>query len=335
VAVAHRPARRAGAGAMTSYNIYSLAQTLYAALVALGQNLPLIMALGLGFLFLLLWKVPQWQASGVQDLKDRLTLENAVRQTLAQIVGGIVIIVGLYLTAATLWTTQEGQITDRLTKAIEQLGAVDQAGHIKLEVRLGGIYALARLARDSQKDYWPIREVLAAYIRENAPRKAGQALEIDLSVQPAADIQAALTALATLSRAYKEDRLLDLARTDLRGANLIGAFFRSAFLVQADLRGAQLLGANLRDAALFGADLREALLSEADLRGADLSEARLSGARFGGTVVSGKPLGWAILHGALLSRADLRGARNLTLNQLANVKTLYQALLDLPLLAGC
>ena len=37
----------------------------------------------LGLLLVLLWKVPKWQASGVEDIKDRLTIENDARQTLA------------------------------------------------------------------------------------------------------------------------------------------------------------------------------------------------------------------------------------------------------------
>ena len=59
--------------------------------------------------------------------------------------------------------SQEGQITDRFTRAIEQLGAE------QLQVRLGGIYALERIARDSPGDHWPIMEVLTAFVRENAP----------------------------------------------------------------------------------------------------------------------------------------------------------------------
>jgi len=39
--------------------------------------------------------------------------------------------------------TEQGQVTDRYTKAIEQLGSD------KLDVRIGGIYALERIARDS------------------------------------------------------------------------------------------------------------------------------------------------------------------------------------------
>ena len=43
--------------------------------------------------------------------------------------------------------TEQGQVTDRYTKAIEQLGSD------KLDVRIGGIYALERVARDSPRDH--------------------------------------------------------------------------------------------------------------------------------------------------------------------------------------
>jgi hypothetical protein len=89
--------------------------------------------------WLLLWKLPQWQVATVPAMKDRIDLESQSRQTLAQIVGGAVLLVGLYFTAQTLRTTQESQITDRFTKAIDQLGKDN------LAVRLGGIYALERI----------------------------------------------------------------------------------------------------------------------------------------------------------------------------------------------
>ncbi len=53
-------------------------------------------------------------------------------------------------------------MTDRYTKAIEQLGSD------KLDVRIGGIYALERIARDSAKDHPTVMEVLTAFIREHS-----------------------------------------------------------------------------------------------------------------------------------------------------------------------
>ena len=63
------------------------------------------------------------------------------------------------LSRRTFQLTEQGQVTDRYTKAIEQLGSD------KLDVRIGGIYALERVARDSARDHQTVMEVLAAFIR--------------------------------------------------------------------------------------------------------------------------------------------------------------------------
>jgi hypothetical protein len=62
----------------------------------------------------------------------------------------------------TLQVNREGQITERFTQAIDQLGATDDKGNKLFEIRLGGIYALERIARESEEDYWPIMEILTA-----------------------------------------------------------------------------------------------------------------------------------------------------------------------------
>ena len=75
---------------------------------------------------------------------------------LAQILGGTALLSGLYFTWRTLQVNREGQITARFTRAIDQLGATDEEGNKLFEIRLGGIYALERIARESEEDHWPI-----------------------------------------------------------------------------------------------------------------------------------------------------------------------------------
>jgi hypothetical protein len=65
------------------------------------------------------------------------------------------------VTSETLHVTEQGQITERFTKSIEQLGSN------KLDVRLGGIYALERIAKDSERDRATVLEVLSAFVREH------------------------------------------------------------------------------------------------------------------------------------------------------------------------
>ncbi|MFL6311760.1 MAG: pentapeptide repeat-containing protein [Terriglobales bacterium] len=280
---------------------------------------------------LILWKVPQCQVSNLSglDAKERFDRVNEARKTLAQIVGGIAVLAGFYSTVQSLKVAQqsfalaqEGQITDRFSKAIEQLGAVDSSGHKKLEVRLGGIYALQRIADESRKDHWPIMEVLTAYIRDNAPIKKQQQpklsahTELPLDIKPATDIQAILTVLATRNaKSDPENRRLNLSDTDIRGANLSGANLRRAHLFQAHLNGASLTWAHLNGAYLTGADLSAADLHEADLSGADLRWTDLRGAD-----LSLADLKRASLNEANLSNADLTTARNLEQQQIDSAK---------------
>jgi hypothetical protein len=49
---------------------------------------------------------------------------------------------------------RQRRITESFSKAIEQLGSD------KLEVRVGGIYTLERISRESESDHWPVMETL-------------------------------------------------------------------------------------------------------------------------------------------------------------------------------
>jgi uncharacterized protein YjbI with pentapeptide repeats len=121
----------------------------------------------------------------------------------------------------------------------------------------------------------------------------------------------------------KEEQIELVKGAKLRGANLQNAEAIKSFLLKADLRLANLQEANLYRANLQEADLRGANLQEADLRVANLQEANLLGAN-----LQKAELWEANLQEADLSRAELRGAKNLTIDKLSKVKTLYQAILD-------
>jgi uncharacterized protein YjbI with pentapeptide repeats len=264
-------------------------------------------------------------------------IENEARKTLAYILGGILAIIGIYMAhrriralerqvqigQEQLQVAQEGQITERFTRAIEQLGSD------KMEIRLGGIYALERIANDSDKDYWTIMETLTAFVRERAPwrniteEKTGEASgeepaapDASASTAPAArpkpatDIQAVLTVLGRRKFHYEqgETEPLDFRNTDLRGADLKGAHLEKANLSEAHLMGALLRKAHLEGADLRGAHLKRADLSEAHLEGANLSRSHLERAELYRAQMEGAFLLDAYLEGAVLAHARLEGA---------------------------
>ena len=198
--------------------------------------------------------------------------------------------------------TEQGQVTDRYAKAIEQLGSD------KLDVRIGGIYALERVARDSARDHPTVMEVLSAFIREhsNEPWPDPGGPEWERSTRP--DVQAALTVVRRRDQTRDIQAInlvdADLTYADLTGVNLAGADLTHADLTGATLIGADLTGADLTAATLAGATLAGANLTTVTLLGANLTEATLVGAD-----LTGATLAAAAGLGADFSLADLTGAR--------------------------
>ncbi len=84
------------------------------------------------------------------------TAWDAARGGLLTLGAGLFAAAALVYTARTFGLSRQGQVTDRYTKAIEQLGSD------KPDVRIGGIYALERVARDSARDHPTVLEVLTA-----------------------------------------------------------------------------------------------------------------------------------------------------------------------------
>jgi len=253
---------------------------------------------------------------------------------LLQIIGGFAILFALYLIyrrvlslEKNLKLTQEAQASNRFARAIEQLGTY------KLEIQLGGIFALERIAMDSFGDHWTVMEVLTAYVRENAKFSTESKLNsqnLNSTIlnghgngkpkdKAPTDIQSILTVVGRRNWIEEEReqmrvlnlRMTNLSHIDLRRANLERTNFRGcnmefanfaeanlsgAFLGEANLRNSNLAKANLMGANLVGANLVNANLRGANLQGANLMRAKLGDAQ----------LTEAQLQGANLTEVDLQ-----------------------------
>ena len=255
----------------------------------------------------------------IQFADDRRKLQNDVRTALLQAVAGGAVLIGVLFTwqqqqatsrqiADQLAVTRQGQVGERFSRAVGQLGSNS------IDVRLGGLYELEQLARQAPERRLVIFEVVAAYVRQHA--RSG-ATTTGRRPSPAQDVAAAMTIVGRRS-IEEHDGLVDLSRIRLGRVNLSGVVLRSVDLSGADLRSADLSGANLsradlNRANLSGADLRFAELSRsvlpfADLRGARLDAANLNHASVNNTDLRGANLGSADLSSADLGISDLRGA---------------------------
>ena len=203
---------------------------------------------------------------------------------------------------------RQRRITESYSKAVEQLA------HDKIEVRLGGIYTLERISRESPDDYLTVMETLTAFVRERARWKEPKAEEIVPAHEPATDIAAVLAVIVRrpeelLKRERNEGWSLDLRGVDLRGgADLEGAHLEGAYLWGAHLENADLKGVHLKGARLEGAHFEGATLGTAHLESARLEGAHLRGAYLRGADLEDAYLRNANLHGADLHEANLSGA---------------------------
>ncbi len=195
-------------------------------------------------------------------------------------------------------TAERSLLNERYQQGAEMLGSP------VLSVRLGGIYALQRLASEyPQRYHLQIMQLLCAFVRNPTDEPSMQAHSVLVSPQPTKrlrdDVQAVMEALGSRSEEgiaieYEVEYCLDLRGADLSylmvlDANLSKALFQNANLYWAQFYGegdqAYLSEANFRSADLTGAriwrvDLRRAIFCGAKLSETSFLDSDLSGSMF-------------------------------------------------------
>jgi hypothetical protein len=238
--------------------------------------------------------------SVVADAEARVKIQNDVRTTLLQGLGGMVVLLGAYLTwrqidlsrrqlqhtldasTASLELSRRAHITEQFSRATDQLG------HDRPGARIAAIYTLEQIAATDTPLRHAIHELLAAYVRAEAPWTHYDpltltAVEPDPASTPATlpvlkvripDVHAAMQVLAR--RPDDPDEVIDLqGGVDLRGVQLNGTNLRRVNLGRGALIGAELVGIDLSHAFLRRVSFRRAWLINANLTGSNLSDADL------------------------------------------------------------
>jgi hypothetical protein len=269
---------------------------------------------------LAIWLVPRrqvqrWRRAGITEEAKLAELGVQARSSITQALGGLALIATLAITAyqanetrrsadATqrsadnnLRLAEQGQVSERFSRTVEQLGTTNADGSAAIDVRAGALFSLRQIGLDSEAYAQPAFLVAATYVANNyrppsKPRPHG----CDRFRPPRPDIANAFRhVLPALAKKRLEDAgesiLLGLRGVDLAGLavdklvlqrfNLTGVKFNDASLVDADFRESNLSSANFHRACLSRVDFRQA-----DLRGTDLSDAELDGADLRGATVS-------------------------------------------------
>ena len=251
---------------------------------------------------------------------DKESLSTTVRN-IGLLIGGVVAIL------LAVWrsivaerqadTAQQGLLNERYQRGAEMIGSD------VLSVRLGGIYALQRLAAEHPEQYHiPIMKLFCTFARnptgrdlEEQETQLAKAGLVRVAPPLREDVQVILTTIGDRSKVgleiekKTEKFQLELHRASLSRANLPGANLAHANLGGADLQDAYLLDAKLSRVYLQGARLNRANLINANLSGAQIGSADLSG-----VIAQGADLSGASCVGANLSHADLQRANLSSVN---------------------
>ena len=206
----------------------------------------------------------------------------------------------------------ERRITELYTKAVEQLG------NDKAPVRLGGLYALERLAQDNPAHRQTIVNVICAYLRmpfsptppasKSEPEATEDAGERDAEAEARTDgiggtwqqeRQVRLTAQRILAEHLRDDRAEDKRSTDPPNQRLWPG-------IRLDLAGATLIDFDLENGVMADASFDGATFTgDARFRGATFTgDALFGGATFSGEAQFG---GATFSDDAGFDRATFRG----------------------------
>lgn len=281
-----------------------------------------MVAVGLAIWLIPRWQVHRWRRAGISNEEKLAELGVQARSSITQALGGLALIVTLAITAfqvnearrsadktqksaadnlrlatLNLRLTEQGQVSERFSRAVDQLGATNKGGSPATDVRTGALFSLMRIGIDFETHRQPALLVAITYVTNNyraptAPRPHGCRAKFD---RKRPDIATALGFVLHRIAAKLDEREL----SGLRGADLNGLALDGLILNRFDLRNVKFRDASLERAHFHNAQLPFADLGRACLTGADFSAASLQGANFR----------QAVLHGANFRGAHLKGAK--------------------------
>ena len=283
-------------------------------------------------LFVVIWKVPKIQTRRVLDVRKRFAAESEARKTVLQIVSGLAVLATIYSVVVTARNSAEAielarsaQLSERFSKATEQLSATLPNGQKNIDARVGAIYALEAIARQSP-DYHPqIMEILTAYLRNNfrwqsmcSPHPSSCSGLASVQRDPTGpfqmtapnDVQTIILVLARRDTKFDSDprklvsmlKEIDMSNTDFRGTMLSRGerSLEDAIIEHSNLEGVNWTGVSMDRARFTGSCMARAQLWADELDGAEFDDTDLTGAYLNPDVV---------LRGATLRGASLRCAR--------------------------
>lgn len=191
---------------------------------------------------------------------------------------------------------EQSHLTDQINKAVENLGATRQVGdrlEPNVEVRVGGLLALERIAQTHPAEHIRTIDIICAYLVENSQSFVKSHVEMDengipISESPIAarqDLNTVLRILSVrsvdqISMENKRPHRIDLRELDLRGLRIEGISFVECDLTRARFCGAELNVTYFEDSYLKDCNFDFCSLSRVEFSSSPMSYASFISANF-------------------------------------------------------
>lgn len=162
-------------------------------------------------------------------------------------------------------STAKALAIDSLTRAIEQLG------HGDISVRLGGIHALDRLARNDPSETQAVAEILAAHVRQSSDKsfpndRSEWHLEIQLCILKLGAYRRLLPVLQ-----------FDLRESDLRGLDFSGLDFSDSRFDGTNFSNSKIFGSKFSACSINNVTFNKVNLYNVDFANANFNQANFMG----------------------------------------------------------
>ena len=266
-----------------------------------------LVVVGLAIWLIPRWQVDRWRRAGISDEVKLAELGVQARSSITQALGGLALIVTIGFTAfqvnesrraadagqqnaaRNFALAQRGQVSERFSRAVEQLGATDENNNPDPAVRTGALFSLMRIGIDSPVHTQPALLVVATYVRRFKKPKPAKlrpnGCDADFNfTQAQPDIANALRFVLYRIAAKLKDKseFLGLRGANLNGLALDGLILSGFDLTRIKLGHASLVRADFHEANLRQANFERTCLTDADFRGASLEGAVFRGATLDG-----------------------------------------------------
>ncbi|MCC9167984.1 pentapeptide repeat-containing protein [Pontibacter harenae] len=215
----------------------------------------------------------------IDDLQKAVSLhdlENKIRQTIAQIIGGVILLFGAYTTIEKIGQDQKGRLDNKFYECTIELSRTDTLNNLR---KLGAIYMLEDIANELPEQYYHTSiEVFTQYLKINH--------NVIKSFDTIPDVMkgAVMNVLARRQFYFgKGEKFpLNLTSLNLRGVQVENSNFDETLFLNSDLSNS-----HFSNSSFSGANFNEAIVKNASFFNCDFTRAQLGSVKFNSTNIAG------------------------------------------------